>query len=180
MLGYILGYQGIIQGTEYHLIISLGIFLLMVLMESFQYGYIFQSKILGLDFGDGIYGGKLSRYLYERFRVNWEYLFKAKKGIPYKYRIIQCITRGLGVIIVGYMCGILSAVGLLLSYYFLSVDFMFYTVMGQLWVARQYEQVRWLSDYVQSGRWMFQPYVFWKFVGSAIIGICLLIISNII
>jgi hypothetical protein len=166
----------------------LNVFLLgaLIFIDAFCYGYINEICIKGaVENPSGIFGGKLSRGIYEKFRGFWLWLMEPEFFYggyePIRYRIIQKLLE-ITFILISYFFGSAGeAAGLLLAHYFLTNEYGYYVLLSQLKFAKKYRgRVSWLTHWYQSGYWMLKEYNYQTFRLSAIIGLLILIISNFI
>ena len=143
---------------------------LLVLLDSFLYGFIFESREMGIDRGRGIFGLRIFDVIYEKLESFWGLVFKTRYGIPVRYRIIQKVTEAAVLVAVFIYGGIWEAIGMVWGFYWLLNDYGYFVLMGQLWYARELKYDNWLSHWSRSGLFMLRPYGYWKFRLSALIG----------
>lgn len=189
---------------------NLVLVIILILTDAFFYGYCYEHRIKGGKHSIGIFGGRISKILYNIFNpliyfLFKEYPFRGNIYVPFYRLLVQWPLdilvlwllwfNGTGIVIRDIYIGTFQFYGMLLAIYFMIKEYGYYLVLDQLKLAKKeyVEKARlqprknifsfgytyWLERIYFSGAWLFMPYFnYKKFKISALIGLIILIISN--
>lgn len=144
--------------------LNIYLLLLLVVFDAIVYGYFWEKRKNKLGF------------------VFWSLKYKERNIYPV-YRTIQGILDISSIYVVYHYNGLIPAMGFILSWYFMTKEYLYYVCLWQWQVILNYENnnedVYWLKRIWFSGLWLFgNKYTFLKFTFSFILGLAILIISN--
>lgn len=108
--------------------LSIIYFLVLVLLDSFLWGFCYEQKILKLNTNKGLFKFKFFDSVSNFIKPVTDFLF----GKVIIYRIFQKILEIGGLVAIYFLTGSwMPIIGLIIAYYFMSFDFGYYCVMNQ-------------------------------------------------
>jgi len=103
-------------------------FLLIVLIDSFLWGYCYEKKMLKLNTNPGLFKFKVFDSVSNLIKPITNFLF----GKLIIYRIFQKILEISGLVAIYFLTGsLMPVIGLVIAFYFMSFDFGYYCIMNQ-------------------------------------------------
>jgi len=138
----------------------------LAVLDAFLYGYFYEQK---------------KNKLWILF---WELEFKGRVIVPV-YRMLQGTLDIVALYLVYTNGGIIPLIGFIVAWYCMLKEYLYYIFMWQWQEMLNYEtyaeDTYWLKRIYFSGLWLFRSgFKFWRFTLSAIAGLIILIISNLI
>lgn len=128
-------------------------------------------------------------YFYEQKKCKlwvlfWELKYRGRAVVPV-YRLLQGLLDIGSMYLIYTQSGLISLIGFILAWYLMLKEYLYYIILWQWQVILTYEDelqdVYWLKRIYFSGFWLFKKkYSFKWFTVSAILGLIILIISNLI
>lgn len=147
-------------------------YIALVLIDSFLYGYILESRILRYNMPTGIWKFKINPPQILRWLMVLEI-----NGEPVRYRIFQKILETGGLVLVYFYGGIYQLIAGCIMHYLQSFDMGYYIVMGQLRIVKEYVNPDWLTKWYTFG---YFGYNYKRFLIAGTSGIIIAILSIII
>ena len=144
----------------------------LAIIDALLYGYYYEQKKNKLWF------------------LFWELHYKGRNILPV-YRILQGSLDIIALHLVYTNSGLIPLIGFMAAWYLMLKEFSYYILLWQWQVMLDYENnnedVYWLKRIYFSGYWLFKfprdslhKYTFRKFAISAVTGLILIIVSNLI
>lgn len=131
-----------------------------------------------------LYGYSYEQKKYKLWFLFWELHYKGRTVVPV-YRILQGLLDAGALYLIYDNSGIYALIGFAIAWYLMLKEFLYYVFMWQWQQMLNYEtyaqDVYWLIRLYFSGYWLFKNgFKFKLFALSAVTGLILLIISNLL
>lgn len=182
------------NGAEFILIASF--------VDAYLYGYCYEYRLVFLSlrnanqglasamfsqsYAPGIFGGRVSDFVFRALRPVIKFLFiewkpGAEKLVPFYRVLVQWPLDIAGLYFTWKYSGLYDLAGTLLALYFMVKEALYYVWLNQFDEVKLYEEkirlgfmdVWWLKRIYFAGAWEFRPFTYYKFVVSFLAGVTL-------
>jgi len=144
----------------------------ITLFDVFSYGVIYQQKLQKEN-----YRNPVLQWVFEE-KTTGEGLIE----VP-RYRVIQKTLEIAGILLIFIYCGLPAAIGLVISHYLLTYDFLYYVFLNEIHTVKNFDNTfitYWLVNWYQSGYFILKPFNHVYFYISGIAGIVIALLSGFI
>ncbi|HEY3251801.1 MAG TPA: hypothetical protein VGK25_11845 [Ignavibacteria bacterium] len=143
--------------------------IIITLFDAYSFGIIYQQKIQQENYQHPVW--------------SWVFWESGKESgaehveVP-RYRLIQKALEISGILVVLFYCGFPAALGLVISHYLLTYDFLFYLFLNELNNLKNFDNTfipYWLMNWYQVGYFLLKPFNHLNFYLSGAAGLVIAI-----